>query len=408
MSRLNKNQDNDGWTIEAFQTFIQAIPRCLYLSLERFYLENTFSRASALAYTTLLSLLPLVALIFGVLASFAVSATFVDEVRGFIFKQFLPSVAAVDTVIEYLTKVSSITGSTSFGATMLISFLVTAVLLLNTVENSLNEIWQVFTPRSIGARIMTFCTMLLTVPVVIISGVYFVKHRVITSVLETAGATSVLTSMIPFLTDWGAFFALFFFVPAVRVKKVPCAIGALVAAFFFLLAKKGFAWYVETFASYDLLYGSISSIPIFLLWLYLAWIIVLYGAELAYQVQYHGIEGSHPVRSVIALGVCGYPVAESILRLVAERFHHGTVPITEASLSYELRASAIVLKPVLKVLFKGNYISSSAHGLVLVQNPEKINLSEVAKLFGVEHDERMLAELLDVPSEDEAPQKLPA
>lgn len=365
------------------RSFLLDLPRCLYLSAQRFYLENTFSKASSLAYTTLLSLLPLVALIFGLLASFAVSARFVEEVREFIFKQFLPSVAAVDTVIEYLTKVSSITGSTSFGATMLISFLVTAILLLNTIESSLNEIWQVFTPRTIGARIMTFCTMLLMVPVVIVSSVYFIKHRTVTSVLEQTGAAASFQSLVPFATDWAAFFALYFFVPAVRVKKIPCLVGAFFSAFFFLMAKKGFAWYVETFASYDLLYGSISSIPIFLLWLYLAWVIVLFGAELAYQVQFHGAEGAHPVRSVVALGVCGYPVAKSILEIVAQRFAVGGPPITEAQLSHELKASAIVLRPILKILYKANIISLSTHGIVMLHDPKTVELKEVAKYFGV-------------------------
>jgi membrane protein len=368
------------------------MPRYLYLSMQRFYLENTFSKAASLAYTTLLSLLPLVALIFGMLASFAVSARFVEEVRGVIFKQFLPSVAAVDTVIEYLTKVSTVTGSASFGATMLVSFLITAILLLNTIESSLNEIWQVFTPRTIGARIMTFCTMLLMVPVVIVSSVYFIKHRAVTSVLEQTGAASSFQTLVPFFTDCAAFFALFFFVPAVKVKKIPCLVGAFFSAFFFLMAKKGFAWYVETFASYDLLYGSISSIPIFLLWLYLAWVIVLFGAELAYQVQFHGSDGAHPVRSVVALGVCGYSVAKAILDIVTQRFVGGAPPITEAQLSHELKASAIVLRPILKILYKADIISLSTHGIVLLHDPKTIELREVAKLFGVNATGSLLSE----------------
>ena len=144
--------------------------RVIISSCDRFYWDNGFSKAAALAYTTLLSLVPVTALGFSFLATFVAKNESIPELRNFIirlFKQFAPNaqaVGAVDTVIIYITDFTKTIASTSINERAMVFLVITSILLLNSVEYGLNEIWKLFEAGGIPHRIARFGAILWFVP----------------------------------------------------------------------------------------------------------------------------------------------------------------------------------------------------------------------------------------------------
>jgi membrane protein len=397
--------------------------RVILSAADRFYWENGFSKAASLAYTTLLSLVPVTALIFGLLSTFRVAE--IDDVRRFVFSQFVPSTQAVDEVLEQLQllneKYSSAgqgvqaapaaqpgepADSTSVNATA-ISFnvlafavlVITSVLLLNSIEATLNEVWQVYEPRSIANRVKIFSSMLLIGPVLAVSAYFFAKFS--TQHLGSFGwwtsLSSIYNYLLQFLFDFGAFFALYFLVPKAPIRAASATFGAFVAAVLFGLAKTGFVVYVERYASYDAIYGAVAAIPIFLVWLYLAWTVVLFGAETSYQAQYLPRIGKGWKRSLLSVGDGTMLLALQSLLLIGRAFKEGRRMPNDWEIAEHLACSSAVLKPTLSALEKHGLIAHGDSGempLTLLRAPDKITLLELRNaLYGSRQGLHFAAEL---------------
>ena len=404
---------------------IRWLVRVFLSSGDRFYWDNGFSRAASLAYTSLLSIFPVTALIFGLLAFFAVSGENIVRVREFVFRQFIPDTHTVDKVLEFMEQFSRVVTDpgSSFNLLVFASLLVTSILLINSIEYALNEIWQVFEPRSIIDRVSIFCAVLLLAPVLTLSAYFFTKLR-IEPFLDNAAVTRAYAFLLPFLIDFLAFFCLNYLVPKAPVKIRSAVFGAAVSALLFGAAKGGFALYVERFASYDRLYGALAAIPVFLVWLYVSWIVMLIGAEVSYQAQYLPRFGKVWRRSVMSVGDAHMLLAVQALVMVARAYAKGASLPNEIDVAEQLGCSSTVLKPALAALNRAGLLtrgSSREMPLTFMRTPERILLielrdalfqkrraihfpAELRRLFGAFEDETRLASatLADVLKEGEA------
>lgn len=352
--------------------------RVIVSSCDRFYWDNGFTKAASLAYTTLLSLVPVTALVFGVLGSFA--QEYGANVRKFIFMHFLPSTQAADTVIQHLTDFSATISNLS--GIVMCFLVVTALLLLNSIEYALNEIWQVFEPRSISHRVAIFCAIIIIAPVLAVSA-YYTNFRIEPLLLEY-GVTGYLNTaydyLWPFLIDYSAFVFIYYFVPKAPVQFRSASFGAFLAALLFDVAKKGFAFYIVSFSSYEKIYGTLAAIPIFLFWLYLAWSILLFGAEVCYQAQYLPKKGKIWKRSVLSVGDGKMLLAMQTLVTISRAFIKGETLPNELDIAENLGCSSVVLKPAIDELEKAQIIlrgDTRSMPLTLMRNPEKISLEEI-------------------------------
>ena len=237
--------------------------------------------AAALAYTTLLALVPLVTVVFSTLSLFPVFEQWVEVAEIFIFDNFVPASGAV--VHQYLEGFSAKVGSlTAIG---LVSLLLTALLLLATIENAMNSIWGVKGGRRTAQRIMVYWTLLTLAPLMIIASLA-ISSFLITSALQdryggTYGVLEMVVPVLPFLLEVVAFVMLYYLVPNYRTRFVHALIGAVIAAVLFELAKIGFTWYLSTFDAFEVIYGALGVIPIFLIWIYISWLVILIGARYA-------------------------------------------------------------------------------------------------------------------------------
>jgi membrane protein len=268
-SRLPRSLDELARRLQPLQQFL------LYVG-ERFVRDNCTRHASTLAYTTLLSIVPLMTVAFSVLAAFPVFEPITDRVRLLIFSNLVPtSGELVETYVERFS--SKAAGLTAAG---IIALLVTALLMMSAVDKALNEIWHVQQRRRPVQGFLIYWTLLTLGPLLIGASL------VMTSYVESLQAFAAIERTLPrqlvfnvmsLISEFLAFLFLYAAVPNRRVPLKHAALGALVAALLFELAKRAFAWYVTSFPTYEAVYGALAALPIFLIWLYLSWTIVLLG-----------------------------------------------------------------------------------------------------------------------------------
>ena len=238
--------------------------------------DRCFEEAASLGYTSLFALVPLMAVIFGVVAAFPVFSEWSDRLSRFIFSNFLP--AASEQVETYLnTFLDSVTSLTLPGTVFLI---LTALLLMFRIEVAFNRIWRVDRSRTVMNRVVMYWAVLTLGPVLIGGAVALSAQNIFRPLGLVGLASPALHHSGVFLLLWMMFALMFVLVPNRPVRIGHALIGALLSAILFEIAKAGFVAYVSN-ANYAVIYGALATIPIFLLWLYLIWTVILFGASLS-------------------------------------------------------------------------------------------------------------------------------
>ena len=244
---------------------------------ERIDQDNMTTLAGNLAYVSLLSLVPFVAVVFALFAAFPMFSDVSIQLRHFIFANFMP--ATGDIIQRYIEQfVANSSKMTAVGACGLI---VTALLLMYAVDSALNTIWR---SKRVRPKIYSFAVywMILTLGP-LLAGASLAISSYLLSLRWVSGFDSLIDNVLrifPLLLSWLSFWLLYSIVPTTRVPARDALVGSLVAALLFELGKKGFALYITMFPSYQLIYGVLAVIPILFVWVYWTWCIVLLGAEI--------------------------------------------------------------------------------------------------------------------------------
>lgn len=360
--------------------------RVLISSGHRFYWDNSFSKAAALAYSSLFALVPITVLAFALLSSFASSSEHVPQVREFVIRQFVPDLGVVNDLLTYISQFSQSLASLNLLAIVFI--VVTSVLLINSIEFALNEVWQVYEARSISQRIGIYCAVLVLAPVLALSSYYFARLRIgdyFATVGDQGSLLLTFTAALPFVFDFCAFVALYYLVPKAPVRWRSAVTGAVLSAALFGFAKLGFAYYVEGFSSYDKIYGALAAVPIFLLWLYVAWLIVLFGCEVAFQAQMLPRDGALRRRQVMSQGDGKFTVAVQVLLTIVASFRNGSRAPDELELAQRLEVSTLLLRPILAGFERAGILvhgDSRSAPLALLKSPDLITMADIAAAVG--------------------------
>lgn len=252
----------------------------LFLDTIRQFIRNQgILNASALTYTTLFAVVPLMTVTYAMLAAIPSFQGVGDQLQGWIFSNFVPATGAV--VQDYLADFSSQARKlTAVGVAFLA---ITAIMMMKNIEAAFNRVWRVTEPRKGLSSFLLYWAVLSLGPILIGLGLvltsYIASLPLISSATEIAGKLRLL-SLLPMLLSAVAFTLLYAAVPNCRVPVKYAAIGAIVVAILFEAAKRGFAFFVTQFPSYELIYGAFAAVPLFLAWIYITWIIILLGAEL--------------------------------------------------------------------------------------------------------------------------------
>lgn len=261
------------------QLFDKPFIRFLGYLIRQFIANKGVLNASALTYTTLFAVVPLMTVSYAVLAAVPSFQGVGDELQGWVFSNFVPATGAV--VQDYLSNFASQARQlTAVGVAVLA---VTAIMMMKNIEAAFNQVWRVTEPRKGLSSFLLYWAILSLGPVLIGLGLgvtsYIASISVVSEATELVGKARLL-SILPMVLSAAAFTLLYAAVPNCRVPVKNAFYGGLVVAILFETAKRGFALFVTQFPSYELIYGAFAAVPLFLLWIFISWIIILLGAEL--------------------------------------------------------------------------------------------------------------------------------
>jgi membrane protein len=270
------------------------------LLAERFFRHGGVRSAAALTYTTLLSLVPLMTVVLAVFSAFPAADRFSVMVQDFLFANFVPTAGEVlqRYLQEFAAKASRLSGA---GFVFLI---VVALMLMRTIDSALNGIWEVRERRSNLNQFVVYWAILSLGPLFIGASLFATSYLVSLPLFsEVTGASGGrLLGLAPLFASTLAFSLIYLLVPNRRVPARHALAGGILAAVLFEIAKHGFAWYLTTFPTYEAIYGALAAIPIFLVWIYLSWIVVLLGAEFTHALGIFDREGRTLPRERLGLG----------------------------------------------------------------------------------------------------------
>jgi membrane protein len=348
--------------------------RLFYQALQR---DRAFDRAGALAYSTLISLVPLLMLLFAVLDASGLLARDPASVEGLLFGTFLGDIPQVrDFLVPSLEQVDFRTlGLIGTGGLLYV-----AIRIYMTMERAYCELFKVPVNRTFGQRLINFYLALTAAPVLLTA-----------VILGTHQASSRLG--VPWLGELGvaampaAVFALAIrLLPCTTVRWGPAWIGGLTSAALVKLGLWAFGLYLGTFADNNpvlILYGSIGVIPIFLVWLYLVWVFVLVGVEIAHFVQeYPSLVRAEREEATRAEHASRVPGPETALRLateVARRFALGQAPVPLDELAHATHLAEDRAQTVLTILEKMRVVLATPEGWQVARPPSTVTAWEIVR-----------------------------
>ena len=258
--------------LDTFRRFIKEVGK-------RFVENETSLSASSLAYTTLLSLVPFMTVLVTIFAAFPQFGNVSSQIQDFIFSNFVPT--SGELVQLYIN--GFVEKSRNLKLSMSLFVFVTSIMMMYTMEKALNRIWDAKPSGNVIKKIVMYWTVLTMGPLLVGGGLALTSYMFSYSGL--AGIKVYLLKFLPIMASTFGFFLIYLIVPNRKVNWKSAIIGAVVAAVLFEMAKRGFAWYITTFPSYQRVYGTLATIPIFLFWVYLSWNIILLGGTIAATLE---------------------------------------------------------------------------------------------------------------------------
>ena len=283
---------HDAWTTElssmsGWHRLLVRFVRVGQLVIRGFREDDLTVHASSLTFATLVSLVPLLMIGFAMLKGFGggeeASARMSELISGMPvqFRDFVQQM--VDIVLRANFK--------TLGWVGVAVLFVTVVQVLGSIEASFNRVWGVASPRTLWRKFTNYVSIVVVVPVLVMTAFALsatLKNQVVSAHLEEwAWLARTLLRLTPLVTVWLAFFFLFVFMPNTHVSRRAAASSAFLSALLWLGWQKIYISMQVSLSRYDAIYGTFASIPIFLLWLSVCWMIVLLGSEIAFALQHH-------------------------------------------------------------------------------------------------------------------------
>jgi membrane protein len=339
-------------------------------------------RAMSLVYTTLLSIVPLFALSFSVLKAFGVT----NQIQPLLLNLLEPlgdkGVEVASRIGEFIEKMNV----GVLGAVGLALLLYTAISLMQKIEESLNFIWHIPQPRRLGERFSRYLSVLLVGPILVFSALGLTATvmnidtvRELLAVDLLGRAVQVVGRLMPYLLVIAAFTFVYLFIPNARVRIGPALFGGMVGGIVWQTSGWLFAVFVASSGKYAAIYSGFAILVLFMIWLYVSWLVLLFGASVAFYVQ-------HP--EYLYLGT-GEPrlsnrvrerLALSVMNVIARRFIAGERALSQPEFTRLLGVPMHVLDTVLTALEGRQLVTQSADDpplYLLARDPSLLSVAQV-------------------------------
>jgi membrane protein len=348
----------------------------------RDFIENLVKlQAMALAFKTLLSIAPLLAVIFSILKGFGVH----NRIEPVLAEALAPLGERGQEVTSHLIGFVDKMSAGALGSVGVVTLFITVLSLMGTIEQAFNTIWRVRFPRKLARRFSDYLSVLLVGPVLVFAALTITATLQSNSFVRTLLALEpfgtvmlIMLRIVPYVTLWGAFTFSYLFIPNTRVRLRSALVGGLVAAILWQTVGWGFATFVASSTRYYAIYSSFAILLLFLLWLYVGWVIVLLGAQVSHAHQHIRFYYGH--RENLARSPAGREkLALQLLLLIGRNFHQGLSPMSITDLANRLQLPAALVKDFLEMFQQSRLVLPLAdeETFVLGRAAEKIRIKEI-------------------------------
>lgn len=345
------------------------------LTWRRFREERCPQIASSLTFTALLAIVPIITVALTLISAFPVFRELLQHVQQFLIHNMLPESAA--TLAGYAEQFADNAARlTTLGITFLF---VTAMIVLLTIDRAFNQIWRVPRPRTTVQRVFIYWALLTVGPLLIGASLSLTSWLVSQSLGLVKGvplAGEVMLKVVPILLTGLAFALAYVTIPNRRVLVRDALSGGFLAALAFEGMKHGFAFYITQFPTQKLIYGAFASVPLFLLWIYLSWLVVLFGAVAA-AVMPDWRERAAPVDPVPG---AQFLDALQILRVLWEAHRTGEV-VTAMRLQGVVKLPMDRIEATLDAMSTAHWTGRVANGWALIKDAAEISVADVYRLL---------------------------
>jgi membrane protein len=326
-----------------------------------FMSNNSLLRASALSFTTLLSFVPLFALAFSLLKGLGAQ----NRLAPLILTQVAAgSEVVVGRILSYINN----TNMGSLGAIGLATLLFTAISMLGSIEDAFNVVWGVTETRSFYRKFSDYLSVLLSAPLLLLAATSITTSLqskwLIGWLVERTYLGDILLFLLqltPYLSVWAALLLLYLFIPNTRIRFGSALVGALLAGTLWEFAQWGYIHFQVGVGNYNAIYGTLAVLPILMVWVYVSWIIVLFGMEVvAAHQQWHTFR--RDIRGGSVSQSCREMVALATLRHIAASFHEGGPGWDDEHLAARLGVPLRIMRDTLQQLSRGEFIVATGEG----------------------------------------------
>ena len=335
--------------------------RMIILAFRGYDEDRCLLRASSLTFYTLLSIVPVAAMFFGVAKGFGFERRLQEE----LFNRFPGQEEVLNQVISFSNSLLEQTkGGIIAGIGMLVLFW-SVLKVLGHIEMALNDIWGIKESRSWGRKFSDYLSIMLISPILVLmsgSATVFIKTQVtqITQRVELLGVISplifFLLNFTPYVLIWALFTILYIIMPNTKVNFKAGLLGGVVAGTLYQIAQWAYISFQIGAAKYNAIYGSFAALPLFLMWLQISWWIVLFGAELSfanqnvdtYEYEPDCLKASPGFKKLVAL---------QIAHLLVKKFENGDRPLTDSQISAQLEMPIRLVHNILFDLVESGLVS---------------------------------------------------
>lgn len=280
---------------------LETISEFLFFLSKRAKNDTIFRVSASLSYTSLIAIVPLFAIGLAIFSAFPVFNNVRGQIEEFLLKNFVPTIE--QEVSQYFSEFLSATGQlTTFGV---IGLAITAILMLSTIENSLNFIFKVTRPRRFTTKITLYWTVITLGPLLLgaafsLRGYLFTLQKFMPEDMGEGGLW--LSNLLPALMTMIFLMLVYVLVPNKKVHIKNAFVGALIAVILFWLLRKGFSIAITMSATYKTLYGALATLPVFLVWMYLAWAVVIFGAVVTAALEEYQQLDDRQLKKILVSG----------------------------------------------------------------------------------------------------------
>ena len=335
--------------------------RIVLLALRGFYEDKCYLRASALTFYSLLSIVPVVAMAFGIAKGFGFQRVLQEQ----LLESFPAHKEIMLQVIDFAQSLLENTeGGLVAGIGVAILFW-SAIKVLGNIEYSFNDIWGVKQSRSWGRKFTDYLAVILIGPLLLIISssitVFLTTQiRFITEKFVLLGAASSIIFLIlkfmPYCIAWILFSFIYIFMPNLKVKFTSGLLAGIVAGTFYEVSQWAYITFQVGVASYNAIYGGFAALPLFLVWLQVSWLIVLFGAEISFSHQNVDMYEFEPDYRRVSLSLKKL-LALQVTHFLVKNFSKGKTPFTASSIAYALEIPIRLVRQILFELAEGSVVS---------------------------------------------------